>query len=513
MRAARSAVQGAARAAWGLTALVAVAGLGFLTYGSRPATVDEAVAAGARYLTRAATLPVGLVLVTAAAGSVVAAVLDRRRVAAPGLSDRPALSPLAIVDATVASAVREMLVELTAALRRSLRPSGDDGEPDVVTFVDLLIKGGIRLGASDIHLHPVEAGTQISFRIHGVLEDVLTFPRVHHSRLITRLKVLGRLVIFRNDRPQDGHFSVDSPAGVADIRISVLPTNHGEKVVLRISRVGLEVPELAALGFPAELAIRYRELLRRPQGVVFLTGPTGSGKTTTIYSSLAHIKQSRGETTHIATIEDPVEFDVPFLTQTQVSTEAGLTFAQGLRSILRQDPNVIMVGEIRDAETAHIAVQAGLTGHQIVTTVHADSAAGVFNRLIEMGVEPFLLASASLACLSQRLVRALCPHCRVPAAPTPDELVRLRAAGLPQAGFFGARGCKRCDGSGFLGRTALYELLVVSPAIRELINDKVPTPRIHAAALADGMRPLLAAGIERAGAGATSLSEVLRVVG
>jgi general secretion pathway protein E len=315
-------------------------------------------------------------------------------------------------------------------------------------------------------------------------------------------------------------------AGPADIRMSVLPTNHGEKVVLRIANVGTRVATVDALGFPAPLAERYKRVLARPQGIVFLSGPTGSGKTTTIYASLAHIKESRGETTQIATIEDPIELDVPFLTQTQVNPEVGLTFAQGLRSILRQDPNAIMVGEIRDPETAHIAIQAGMTGHQIVTTVHADSAAGAFNRLIEMGVEPFLVASASLASVSQRLVRALCPHCRVRSAPTVDEVTRLEQlkiavdpaphashdAHLTQS-FFTAPGCTRCGNTGYLGRRAIFELLEVTPAIRDLVHAKVPTSKIHEAAVREGMVPLVDAAMAQARAGATSLREVFRVVG
>ena len=275
---------------------------------------------------------------------------------------------------------------------------------------------------------------------------------------------------------------------------------------------GIELPDLTSLGFPAPLFERYRATLARNQGLIFLTGPTGSGKTTTIYASLGHIKKTRGGTTQIATIEDPVEFDVPFLTQTQVNNEVGMTFAQGLRSILRQDPNVMMVGEIRDAETARIAVQAGLTGHLILTTVHADSSAGVFNRLIESGVEPFVLASASLASVSQRLVRALCPRCRAPAPASPDEEARLLQSGLPAGGlFYVAVGCKKCGGAGYLGRTAIYELLTVSMAIRDLINAKVPTPHIQQRAVFEGMVPLLTAGVERARSGATTLAEVLRV--
>jgi general secretion pathway protein E len=296
--------------------------------------------------------------------------------------------------------------------------------------------------------------------------------------------------------------------------VSLLPTNHGESVALRIARSSVRLPQLSSLGFPKELVTPYQKVLDLPQGVIFVAGATGSGKTTTLYASLGYIKQTRGDMTRIATIEDPVEFDVPLFSQTQVNTEQGFTFAQGLRSVLRQDPNVIMVGEIRDAETARTAIQAGLSGHLLMTTVHANSAAGVFNRLIEMGVEPFLLASASVASISQRLVRALCPHCRTPVQPEREELARLEAAGLPTAGpFYGAAGCQRCGGSGYLGRTALYEVLTVSPAIRECINTKVPTSQTHELAVREGMVSLLAAGLARAQAGMTTLREVFRVVG
>jgi general secretion pathway protein E len=425
-------------------------------------------------------------------------------------SERPSLSPLAVVDADVALAVREMLVELQQSLRRYVLRA----EPDMIAFVDVLLDGAIRVGASDVHIHPLETGTRIAFRVHGVLEEVMMLSREHHPRLINRLKVLSKVVLFRTDRPQDGHFAFSTSEGPADIRVSLLPTNHGESVALRIARSSVRLPQLSSLGFPKELVTPYQKVLDLPQGVIFVAGATGSGKTTTLYASLGYIKQTRGDMTRIATIEDPVEFDVPLFSQTQVNTEQGFTFAQGLRSVLRQDPNVIMVGEIRDAETARTAIQAGLSGHLLMTTVHANSAAGVFNRLIEMGVEPFLLASASVASISQRLVRALCPHCRTPVQPEREELARLEAAGLPTAGpFYGAAGCQRCGGSGYLGRTALYEVLTVSPAIRECINTKVPTSQTHELAVREGMVSLLAAGLARAQAGMTTLREVFRVVG
>jgi general secretion pathway protein E len=423
---------------------------------------------------------------------------------------RPVLSPLEVVNAEVAVDVRELLAELNTTLRRYVLRA----EPDMIAFLDTLMDGAIRVGASDVHVHPLEMGTRIAFRVHGVLEEVMLLPREHHPRLINRLKVLAKVVLFRTDRPQDGHFAINTPEGPADIRLSLLPTNHGESVALRIARSSVRLPRLSNLGFPQDRLAPFQRVLDLPQGVIFVAGATGSGKTTTMYASLGYIKETRGDMTRIATIEDPIEYDVPLFSQTQVNTEQGFTFAQGLRSVLRQDPNVIMVGEIRDAETARTAIQAGLSGHLLLTTVHANSAAGVFNRLIEMGVEPFLLASASVASISQRLVRALCPHCRVPFQPENEEVARLNAAGLPTSGpFYGSAGCVRCGGSGFLGRTALYEVLSVTPAIRECINTKVPTSQTQDIAVREGMVPLLAAGLERVHAGTTTLREVFRVVG
>ncbi|WP_257457387.1 GspE/PulE family protein [Archangium lipolyticum] len=501
----------AARAAWVLALLLLLGSVGLWLFQNPLEDAEAARRVGLYFLgltlTPAFLGSVGLALALGTAGAFVES--QARRSARPP-PQRQSLSPLAVVDADVASAVREMLEEV----RQSLRGYIFRSEPDMIAFVDVLMDGAINIGASDVHVHPLETGTRIAYRIHGVLEEVMMTPREHHPRLINRFKVLAKVVLFRSDRPQDGHFAFGTPEGPADIRVSLLPTNHGESVALRIARSSVRLPELSNLGFPPAILGPYQRVLDRPQGVIFVAGATGSGKTTTLYASLGYIKRTRGDMTRIATIEDPVEFDVPLFSQTQVNTEQGFTFAQGLRSVLRQDPNVIMVGEIRDAETARTAIQAGLSGHLLLTTVHANSAAGVFNRLIEMGVEPFLLASASVASISQRLVRTLCPHCRVPFQPEHEEILRLNAAGLPSSGpFYGAAGCAKCGGSGFLGRTALYEVLTVTPAIRECINSKVPTSQTHDAAVKEGMVPLLAAGLERARAGATTLREVFRVVG
>lgn len=498
------------RGLWTLAGLALVAGIGSFLYRHSPQGLEPALKLGRLYLQTALSplviLSGGLALVLGVGASVVTSFARR---APPPVAKRPALSPLEVVNEDVAIAVREMLVELG----QYLRGVASTPDPDIIVFTDALMDGAIRLGASDVHIHPLEAGTRIAFRVHGVLEEVLTMPREHHPRLINRIKVLARLTLYKLDKPQDGHFPFSTQEGPADIRVSILPTNHGEAVALRIARTGVQLPRLSALGFPSALLDRYQQLLGLPQGVIFVAGATGSGKTTSLYAALGYIKESRGALTRIATIEDPVEFDVPLFAQTQVNAEQGFTFAQGLRSVLRQDPNVIMVGEIRDPETGRTAIQAGLSGHLILTTIHANSASGVFNRLIEMGVEPFLLASATVATLSQRLVRALCPHCRTPSPISPEEITRLDAAGLASGTFYAAVGCERCGGSGYLGRTAIYEMLAVTPAIRDAINAKLPTPRLQEIAMKEGMVPLLAAGVERARAGATTLREVFRVVG
>lgn len=500
----------ATRGLWTLAVLVFVAGIASLIYRHSPPGVEAGLRLGGSYLQAALSPLLFLSAGLAIALSVGARLVTSAAHKAPApLAKRPALSPLEVVNEDVAIAVREMLVELG----RYLRSVVTQPEPDIIVFMDALMDGAIRVGASDVHIHPLEAGTRIAFRVHGVLEEVLTMPREHHPRLINRIKVLAKLTLYKLDKPQDGHFPLSTHEGPADIRVSILPTNHGEAVALRIARTGVKLPQLTALGFPPALLERYQRVLGLPQGVVFVAGATGSGKTTSLYASLGFIKESRGELTRIATIEDPVEFDVPLFAQTQVNAEQGFTFAQGLRSVLRQDPNVIMVGEIRDPETARTAIQAGLSGHLIVTTIHANSASGVFNRLIEMGAEPFLLASATVATISQRLVRALCPHCRTPSPISPEEVIRLDSAGLAGGTFYSPVGCQRCGGSGYLGRTAIYEMLVVTPAIRDAINAKLPSPQLQEIAMKEGMVPLLAAGVERARAGATTLREVFRVVG
>ncbi|MEM7584330.1 MAG: GspE/PulE family protein [Acidobacteriota bacterium] len=411
---------------------------------------------------------------------------------------------------TVATASR--LLPEAGSLERHLRR-----RPDVPAFVDELLAAAIAAGASDVHIQPQDVHTRIAWRVQRELVEVLAAPQAHHELIVRRIKILANLTTYQTDLPQDGRLEVATPRGSVDVRVSVLPTRHGEKVVMRLTRAGSGLIELDQLGMTEALRLDFEDLLAQPQGLIVLSGPTGCGKTTTLYSALAHIHRGRGDTTSIATIEDPIEIDLPFLSQTQVDPAVGLSFGQTLRAVLRQDPNVMMVGEIRDQETAHTAVEAGLSGHLILTTLHADSTAGVFNRLIDMEVEPFLAASSVLASVSQRLARRLCAECRRPVASDSKAKRQMTRAGInataaENLSFYEAQGCAACEHTGVAGVTAIFELLRVTPRLRELVGDKVVTPEIERAAVEEGMIPLLRAAILEAVAGTISLEEALRVV-
>ena len=403
--------------------------------------------------------------------------------------------------------------EIGPRLSRRLR-----GQIDVPAFVDELLRAAVAAEASDVHVKPTDLESRIAWRVRGELADVVAAPRPHHEMIVRRLKIMAQLVTYQTDLPQDGRFRLESERGAVDVRMSVMPTRHGEKVVLRLARAGHGLIVLDRLGMPRPLIESCRELLAERQGLIVLTGPTGCGKTTTLYAALAHIHEQRGATTSIASLEDPVEIDLPYLSQTQVDPASGLTFAASLRAVLRQDPNVLMIGEIRDAESAHIAIEAGLSGHLILTTLHAESTAGVFNRLIEMGVEPFLVSSSVLAALSQRLARRLCPECRVPAAREASAVERLIRRGVTRTAaeslsFYAAPGCVACGDSGVAGRAAIFESLRLTPHLRDLIASRVATHRIEEAALGEGMTPLFKAAVLEAVEGHISLDEALRVAG
>lgn len=402
---------------------------------------------------------------------------------------------------------RQKLQRTIAALGTAITPSSS-GEQ----LLDAMLEGAARCGASDVHVQPTAQGAEVGYRVDGQLETVaaISSPQLH--QLTNRLKVVAKLVHFKSDGPQDGQFGQLLADGSVEVRLSLLPTQHGEKSVMRLTGLGRRVPTLDDLGLEPKLRAVLSDLLAKPQGLLFFTGPVGSGKSTSIYGALQHLREARGGTAQIATIEDPIELAVPGAAQTQVNRSTGLDFAAGLRAILRQDPNVIVVGEIRDAETAGIAIQAGLTGHLILTTVHADSSAGVFNRLLEMRVEPAILASVSLAAISQRLVRTLC-RCRAVKEPTAEQLERLSSTGLGQGPFFGPVGCERCGQTGYDGRTAVFEVLHVTQALRDALAGSPNTQSLMAIATKDGTVPLFEAVIAKVRAGETSLEEAFRVAG
>jgi general secretion pathway protein E len=448
------------------------------------------------WLVRAGAVATGLAVILGTAD----ALLNRKRV-----------SRTVKFDAFSGVNVRQRIEEVRARVGTCV----DRPKPDIIAAFDEMVRGAIAVHASDIHMSPTPRGYKITYRVLGSLHEVMSVPLELGPRLTTRVKVLARLDTYVRGTPQDGRLVMTVDGALVEARTSTLPTETGERIVLRFVRGALKVPELDALGFSAPVLAGLKDLLSRPQGLLFVTAPVGSGKTTTLYGAMAHIAASRGSTTSLVTLEDPIELELPFATQTQMHPKAGLTFAATLRSVLRQDPNVLMVGEIRDHETADIAMQAGLTGHLLLTTVHGDSAAGPFARIIDMNVEPFIIASATLGCLSQRLVRTLCMNCRREAEPERMIIDRFVRHGfeLPAGPYYEPVGCDYCEGLGFTGRRPIAELLVLDSVLRAAVNERRTTKELFDLAVHQGMMPLLLDGLMRAKEGETSLAEALRVAG
>jgi general secretion pathway protein E len=385
-----------------------------------------------------------------------------------------------------------MMQELPAV--EDLLEAADDAP--IIRMLNALLTQAAKDGASDIHIEPYERASAVRFRIDGRLREVVAPNKALHAALISRLKIMAELDIAERRLPQDGRISLRIGGRAIDVRVSTLPSAHGERAVLRLLDKTESKFTLEGLGMGAALLASYARLIQQPHGIVLVTGPTGSGKTTTLYASLQRIDTA---TTNVLTVEDPVEYELPGIGQTQVNARIELTFAKALRAILRQDPDVIMIGEIRDFETAQIAIQASLTGHLVLATVHTNDAVSSVTRLVDMGVEPFLLSSSLLGTLAQRLVRKLCPACKREER-LPDGTSRWHAVG-----------CAACGHTGYKGRTGVYELMVADDALRALIHNRAPELDLRAAAVAGGLRPMREDGERLVRDGVTSLEEVVSV--
>jgi general secretion pathway protein E len=387
-----------------------------------------------------------------------------------------------------------------------------DAEAPIIQLVNLILSQAVRDRASDIHLEPFERSLKVRYRIDGVLHEVLSPPKALQPRITSRLKVMADLNIAETRLPQDGRIAIRVRNREIDIRVSVVPTAFGERMVLRLLDKSGGMLSLEDIGFASDLFPLYTRLIHRSHGIILVTGPTGSGKSTTLYATLQRLNSAE---LNIITVEDPIEYQVNGVGQIQVNPKIDLTFANGLRSILRQDPDIIMVGEIRDRDTAEIAIQASLTGHLVFSTLHTNDAPSAVTRLIDMGVEPFLISSSVLAMMAQRLVRLICPACREPFEPDPETLreLGLTPADLEQHGgqFFHGRGCEACRHTGYRGRTGIYEMLVIDDPVRNHIMQRANANMIRTTAVQRGMRTLLQHGARRVLEGRTTAEEVLRV--
>lgn len=387
----------------------------------------------------------------------------------------------------------------------------ENEDAPVVQVVQLIITQGLRDRASDIHIEPHDDRVRVRYRVDGALRDQLELPGTIGPAVVSRIKVLADLNIIERRRSQDGQIRMRIEGREVDIRVSTTAVVGGEKAVLRLLDKSRPLFRLEQLGMPPDLAERYAELLRTPYGMVICAGPTGSGKTTTLYGSLSEIDSPER---NIMTIEDPVEYSYASINQIQINEAAGITFATGLKSILRQDPDVILVGEMRDAETARIAVQSALTGHFVLSSVHATDTATALHRLLDMGIETFLVASSVSAVVSQRLIRRICLNCRQYYEPPAPEVAFLRSTGVavPVGGLIRGAGCEQCAQSGYLERTGVYELMRVTDAIRELVVERAPLAEIRKTASYEGMRTLQEEGARLVQAGVTTVAEVVRSI-
>lgn len=426
------------------------------------------------------------------------------------------------VHSAPAAEVERMIERLSTRAERLIELAqvhGDDdlatdvrdlaNQPPVIRYVNLLVRDAYDAGASDIHLEADRGGLTARFRMDGVLAPAPEAPAELHQAIVSRIKLLAELDISERRRPQDGRIRVRLESRELDLRVSTVPTMFGESVVLRLLDRGGRPVQLRELGMPGDVLAGMEALAKKPHGMILVTGPTGSGKTTTLYAALA-LRETASE--KIITVEDPVEYQLPGVTQVPVHRQAGVTFGAALRSILRQDPDVIMVGEMRDPETAEIAVQAAMTGHLVFSTLHTNDAVGALPRLLDLGIPDYLAASTVDGILAQRLVRRVCDGCREVYEPPRDAVRKLAGDDLPPAAFLRGAGCPACRGTGYRGRTGIFELLVLDDALREAIVRRAPPSELRALARRGGMRSMRADAWERVREGITTVEEVLRVV-
>ena len=397
------------------------------------------------------------------------------------------------------------------AIREKVDRQLKRGETGVIAAVDTLLRHAVHYRASDIHFEPWSDCLGLRFRLDGVLHDVATIAKEYQERVVARIKVLSKLVVYQKDVPQDGRIDGKGENGERAFRVSTFPTVYGEKVVVRLLDAQRELLVIDSLGFTEEISGRLKDIVSRPQGVLLLTGPSSSGKTTSIYALLREVMNANGPARHIVTIEDPVEIRLGRIAQTQVAPHLSFDFDAAMRSLLRQDPDVIMVGEIRDAETARTAIQAGLTGHLVISTIHSGTAAGVFSRLLDMGIEPFLISSSLTGVLAQRLIRKNCTAC-VTAYQPEQRLLTRYGLSLDGDGYRRGAGCPQCRNLGVDGRMAIGELLTVTDEIRDRVLGRPTTSALHEVAVKSGMKTLLQDGIARAQSGTITMEELSLVM-
>lgn len=439
-----------------------------------------------------------------------------------GMRIKPYLAlPEDIIKAISDQYAQNLTTEVTSALKEVSNLKGEDvaEKPEIIreapvsNIVSQLLEYAIKVRASDVHIEPEEDRTRVRYRIDGILHEKIILPKGVHDALISRIKILAVLKIDERRLPQDGRFTFTYGGRVVDLRVSTVPTVFGEKVVMRLLPKSGGAPSLIELGLRGLSLKNFESQLLRSHGIFLICGPTGSGKTTTLYSILSKVSTTR---VNVLTVEDPVEYQIPGVNQVQVNPQIGLTFASALRSFLRQDPNVMMVGEIRDSETADLAIQAALTGHQVFSSLHTNTAAGSLPRLLDMGAEPFLLSSSINAVVGQRVVRKICTYCKVEISVPPEILENIKQVlgklmPTAQVKFYKGKGCNSCSHAGYLGRTGIFEVLVVSSKIAKQILERATSQQIEETAVLEGMITMKQDGYLKVLEGMTTMEEVLRV--